>query len=341
MACTEQFYRRLVEEEMGVAGARLTDEDRRVVVDALKAAQSEPDFLTEEDEDEAERRRERLRSALAELDSGAPLGSGEDDEADAAARLFASLSVHEQERFRVALESGELARKVQTWVPFWERGRAKIAVVRADNADGADEDALDAGDALLAGLAPPPAVPDDIPALASLLPSGREPSPLLSFHLLDLLLAYALAMRTFNGDWHQDPPAFLQLLLDTSLVAAAAQKRPAEARALLIPLDALEPTVDAAMARIVASKINPNATSEAARAALDDVVALTADAQLVLTALTDMELASKRVDAVPALAKKLRFFLALIADRGTVLLRRVHAPLLVLAEARKAAAAVA
>jgi hypothetical protein len=59
----------------------------------------------------------------------------------------------------------------------------------------------------------------------------RQPSPLLCFHLLDLLCCYALALRLYNGCWRDDAVAAAVLVAEMSsvLLPPRRQRRPAAA----------------------------------------------------------------------------------------------------------------
>lgn len=67
-------------------------------------------------------------------------------------------------------------------------------------------------------LPPPPKTP--LPPLASLT-SGAV-SPLLASHVADVLAAYAVTLRTYNGDWQGDEPGAADTLLALSPVLTAA-----------------------------------------------------------------------------------------------------------------------
>jgi hypothetical protein len=105
------------------------------------------------------------------------------------------------------------------WAPWWSQSltqhRLAVAAVRATaDADGAATegdatgDVSDSDDGINDGALPPSppcvgtAAPGSWPppSLASLLPAGRQPSPLLRFNLANVLIAYAHTVRLFAGD---------------------------------------------------------------------------------------------------------------------------------------------
>ena len=89
--------------------------------------------------------------------------------------------------------------------------------------------AEDAAQASLPALPPPPTKP--LPPLAAL--TRAQPSPVLQYHLLDLLFAYCYVLRLYNGDYTTDPADAAGLAFSLSAVleatAAAAAGGPAAA----------------------------------------------------------------------------------------------------------------
>jgi hypothetical protein len=59
-----------------------------------------------------------------------------------------------------------------------------------------------------------------------LLSRAAAPSPLLRFHLLDLLFGYAYVARTYNGCWRADPPQACDGLLAVSAVLGQPTRPP-------------------------------------------------------------------------------------------------------------------
>lgn len=77
-----------------------------------------------------------------------------------------------------------------------------------------EEDELEAED-----RTSPPPILDQIPPLTSL--TKVEPSPLLAFHLLDILFSYAFTLRLFNGDFTTDLEEAVSIMLSTSAVLSS------------------------------------------------------------------------------------------------------------------------
>ena len=65
----------------------------------------------------------------------------------------------------------------------------------------------------------PPPLPASLPPLSTL--SKQAPSPLLFFNLIEVLYAYALAMRLFNGEWQPEPAEVANHLTQLSGVLRA------------------------------------------------------------------------------------------------------------------------
>ena len=62
---------------------------------------------------------------------------------------------------------------------------------------------------------PPPMIPD-LPPLSSL--TKKPPSPLLRFHLMNIIYCYAYTMRLFNGDIGDDFEGAIGVLFDLCAV---------------------------------------------------------------------------------------------------------------------------
>ncbi|KAF1890066.1 hypothetical protein Lal_00025398 [Lupinus albus] len=55
-----------------------------------------------------------------------------------------------------------------------------------------------------------------LPPLSTL--SSKEPSPLLTVHLVDILYSYCFTLRLYNGDWRSDALGSVMIVLNVSLV---------------------------------------------------------------------------------------------------------------------------
>ena len=182
------------------------------------------------------------------------------------------------------------------WEPWWLRGDAAVAL-RADGtrAVAALEPESSAEDA--DGVPAPPSAP--LPPLRALLPG--EPSPLLRAHAADVLAAYCVALRAYNGDWSGDAAGAAELLLALSATLAAAAAVPGRRQAAAVP-----DTPRAALCGVGERAAAPGllAASGAAHAA-----AAAAD-------ITQM-LAAGRAPVLCALAHAQRLFLAAASDAAT------------------------
>ncbi|GIL52265.1 hypothetical protein Vafri_8173, partial [Volvox africanus] len=143
----------------------------------------------------------------------------------------ADLTPDEWRAFQRAVALGQLCGSVEPWRPWWTSaeareltltatGQRRVAVLPAatvaagDGAEGSDGD----GPGGSGGLLPPPPV-EHLPPLSSL--TRAAPSPLLTWHLVELLYSYCHVMRRFNGEWVQDPGAAAAVLLSLTDVLAA------------------------------------------------------------------------------------------------------------------------
>lgn len=62
----------------------------------------------------------------------------------------------------------------------------------------------------------PPGPETPLPPLNKL--SSKEPSPLLTVHLVDILYSYCFTLRVYNGDWRSDPLGSVMVVLSVSSV---------------------------------------------------------------------------------------------------------------------------
>lgn len=147
------------------------------------------------------------------------------------------------------------------------------------------------------GVPAPPSAP--LPPLRALLPG--EPSPLLRAHAADVLAAYCVALRAYNGDWSGDAAGAAELLLALSATLAAAAAVPGRRQAAAVP-----DTPRAALCGV------------AERAAAPGLLAAsgTAHATAAAADVTQM-LAAGRAPALCALAHAQRLFLAAASDAAT------------------------
>lgn len=72
------------------------------------------------------------------------------------------------------------------------------------------------------GIPQPPAEP--LPPLSALLPSCARASPLLAHGVSDILCAYCITSRLYNGEWSDDAPGAAHALLRLSSTLSAAAR---------------------------------------------------------------------------------------------------------------------
>lgn len=112
---------------------------------------------------------------------------------------------------------------IEPWDPWWLKPSAKNISLSPDGTQliqgvlkeelGASENDAES-DEKLHEIPPGPETP--------LLPVSKlittPPSPLLTFHLIDIIYSYCFTLRLYNGDWRADPLESATLLLSVSSV---------------------------------------------------------------------------------------------------------------------------
>eukprot|EP00968_Pinguiococcus_pyrenoidosus_P012358 scaffold1085_cov252-Pinguiococcus_pyrenoidosus.AAC.11 len=148
-------------------------------------------------QDERQRERQRMRKLLQEYEDACDRGVGPEADADDDLERFrgdldavsyARLSAGERERFAKALQDGSLMRLVQLWEPWWAQQGSLLV-------EELGEEARDA------------AVPVSLAELRSLerpaaIQLGRRAleNAAIRYQAVDLIAAYACAMRIVNGE---------------------------------------------------------------------------------------------------------------------------------------------
>ncbi|GIL79543.1 hypothetical protein Vretimale_12226 [Volvox reticuliferus] len=146
------------------------------------------------------------------------------------------LTPDEWRAFQRAVALGQLCGAVEPWRPWWTSaeareltltatGQRKVTVLPAAAAAAAAGDGAECGSGETSlggsdgggGVLPPPP-PERLPPLSSL--TRAAPSPLLTWHLVELLYSYCHVMRRFNGEWAHDPGAAAAILLSLTDVLA-------------------------------------------------------------------------------------------------------------------------
>lgn len=132
---------------------------------------------------------------------------------------FDDLSLEEKKRFQRAIASGELSKMITPWDPWWSKLSARNIRLSKEGTQLvqplAEQESVDETESNESSEIPlGPEVP--LPPLSRL--SSKEPSPLLSVHLVDILYSYCFTLRLYNGDWRSDPIGSVMVLLSVSSV---------------------------------------------------------------------------------------------------------------------------
>lgn len=249
--CTEGFYRDAAVAEL--KGISAGEDERRRMLDILQRLHlqevegsgggSSDDEGSEEEGAEGGLSQQTLHRLLAKMQAaGGELEVAAED-----------LTPQELAAFHRALADGELSGAVPPWQPWWlsedaarlELGAGGTALVAEQHAGaaGPGREARQApamsqqqpaqqqhqqqapsppgqveGQARASVMPPPPSRP--LPPLAAL--TRAAPSPLLGYQLLDLLYAYCLTLRRYNGDYQWEAADAADTLFALSAVLAAA-----------------------------------------------------------------------------------------------------------------------
>ncbi|GMF36443.1 unnamed protein product [Phytophthora fragariaefolia] len=229
--CTEQFFESHVRSEMQLSSAVRGDDEKKqqksiqeMLERVQKFQEEQQQIATGEDEEEA--LLERIQE-LAVMDATGEL-------------TLESLTLEERKRFLGEVADGRLGKLVQLWSPWWlmsERKyrsetsarRRQLILEEIGGCEVEGEKEINA----LGVVTVEPAVPYPVglftnsdaqkmpESMEVLLPGGRKPSPCLFYHLVEVLFAYALVLRVFNGDYAQDVAEAASLLLDICQVLSA------------------------------------------------------------------------------------------------------------------------
>lgn len=142
---------------------------------------------------------------------------------------FDDLTAEERKLFQRAMASGELSKMIEPWEPWWlkpsartislsQEGSRLIQPMVSEESSGSQADDLKTKpeNDIPAGPETP------LPPLSKL--TSVEPSPLLAFHLLDILYGYCFTLRLYNGEWQSDPSGASMVVLSvSSILGQAAQ----------------------------------------------------------------------------------------------------------------------
>ncbi|KAJ0053380.1 hypothetical protein Pint_00395 [Pistacia integerrima] len=209
-SCTESFMRENVVDEM--RHMQPDDETKRKMLEILKRlhSQEESDSMEEEidsmDEDESTLSEETIQKIL----SGGQVS-------------FDDLSAKEKKLFQRAMASGALSKMIEPWDPWWLKPSARTIclsqqgtqlVQPLDKHEVSVPPDHDTESSESTEIPPGPETP--LPPVSKL--SSTEPSPLLVFHLVDMIYSYCFTLRLYNGDWQSDALGSAMMALSVSAV---------------------------------------------------------------------------------------------------------------------------
>ncbi|KMT12437.1 hypothetical protein BVRB_5g103670 isoform B [Beta vulgaris subsp. vulgaris] len=201
LRCTESFMRENVVDEL--RQQRPDDESKKKMLDILKRyhAEDEEDSM---DEDEL---------ALSEETIEKVLSGGEIN--------YDDLSAQEKKLFQRAIATGELSKMIEPWEPWWLKPSARTMSLSHEGtrliqplATREEASGLNPDENLESEI--PPGPETSLPPLKEL--TSAEPSPLLAFHLVDILYSYCFTLRLYNGDWQSDAIGASMVILSLSSV---------------------------------------------------------------------------------------------------------------------------
>jgi len=175
--CSEQFYKQCVKQELSLQ--QVTKEGRQQMIDILQRVNKE-----EEEEEDSDDEEEPLE--LEERLKGVNLDDAEE--------IWSKLTKDERDEFDGLIKSGDVSSVLPEYTAWWT---VKVKQAKIHDLSEPEDETYKLNC---------PAVPDNIPALSSLC---RNPSEFCKFGLLNLLYAYAYAVRYFSGDY-SDPAQVLE-----------------------------------------------------------------------------------------------------------------------------------
>ncbi|ETO65557.1 hypothetical protein F444_17160, partial [Phytophthora nicotianae P1976] len=222
--CTEQFFESHVRSEMTLASnAKGNDDEKQQrsiqeLLERVREFQEEQQQLADGEDDE-EALVQRMQE-LALLDKEGRL-------------TLDCLTPEERRKFLGEVADGRLGKLVELWTPWWLMSERKyrnetsarrrelvLEEIGGENDEGENESEASSAVVLEPSVLYPVRifttnVAQKMPkSMSALLPDGRQPSPCLRYHLVEILFAYALVLRAFNGDCAQDTAEAAFMLLD-------------------------------------------------------------------------------------------------------------------------------
>ncbi|CAL0314919.1 unnamed protein product [Lupinus luteus] len=198
LRCTESFMQENVVQEL--QQMQPDEQTKHKMLDILKRFHSEEEMDSMDEDSSAD-------STLSEETLEKVLSGQEIS--------FDDLSLEEKKQFHRAIAYGELSKMIKPWDPWWSKPSArKIRLSRE-------------GTQLVQPLSEQELPEDEssdiprgpeirLPPLSRL--SLKEPSPLLTVHLVDILYSYCFTLRLYNGDWKSDALGSVMVVLSVSSV---------------------------------------------------------------------------------------------------------------------------
>lgn len=181
------------------------EQSKQKMLDILKRFHSEEEMDGMDEEDSFE------DSALSE-ETMEKIMSGQEIS-------FDDLSLEEKKQFQRAIACGELSKMIKPWDPWWSKPSAREIRLSKEGTQLVQtlseqelENETESNESSEIPLGPE--VP--LPPLSSL--SSKEPSPLLTVHLVDILYSYCFTLHLYNGDWRSDPIGSVMVVLSVSSV---------------------------------------------------------------------------------------------------------------------------
>jgi len=189
-SCTEGFAKDNL--TSALKNKRASKEDKMKMVEILKRVHENEDEVCETSDEDI------INPVADDSEVGRWLEKmtlGEEDDLD-----VQKLGSETKKAFHLACMAGKLREHVEQWTPWW------IKPIIIPSGQSMDNPSLTTG----------PQINEDIPNLETLY-SGK-PSPMLPYHLLDIVFAYTSTLFTYNGDWDWDERGAMSTLIYRSSV---------------------------------------------------------------------------------------------------------------------------
>ncbi|WJX10324.1 hypothetical protein P8452_01062 [Trifolium repens] len=204
LRCTESFMKENVVQELHQM--QPNEQTKQKMLDILKRFHSEEE-MDNMDEDSFE------DSTLSE-ETMEKILSGQEINLD-------DLSLEEKKQFQRAIASGALSKMITPWDPWWSKLSAKEIRLSKEGTQLvqplSEQESVIVNETENNESSEIPLGPEvPLPPLSSL--SSKEPSPLLTVHLVDILYSYCFTLRLYNGDWRSDPIGSAMVVLSVSSV---------------------------------------------------------------------------------------------------------------------------